>query len=85
MLDRAAQPFLYATPSGAASAALPTASDGLSLYRLTGSTLERFSAGQVVARVSHGPGQVGLVRGEVVTVDAAGRVRRFTLQLEPLN
>ncbi|MGX9686338.1 hypothetical protein ACTQ9L_04235 [Deinococcus wulumuqiensis] len=85
VLDRAAQPFLYATPIGAASAALPTASDGLSLYRLTGSALERFSAGQVVARVPHGPGQVGLVRGEVVTVDASGRVRRFSLALEALD
>ena len=85
VLDRAAQPFLYATPTGAASAALPTASDGQSLYRLTGSALERFSAGQVVARVPHGPGQVGRVRGEVVTVDASGRVRRFTPALEPLE
>ena len=85
VLDRAAQPFLYATPGGAASAALPSASDGLSVYRLTGSALERFAAGQVVARVPHAPGQVGLVRGEVVTVDASGRVRRFTPQLQPLN
>ena len=82
--ERQARSFLYPTPAGAATAWLPTAADRFGEYRLTGSALEHFAAGQVVARVPHGAGRVGLVQGEVVTVSPAGELRRFAADLRPL-
>lgn len=82
--ERQARSFLYPTPAGAATAWLPTAADRFGEYRLTGSALEHFTAGQVVARVPHGAGRVGLVQGEVVTVSPAGELRRFAADLRPL-
>lgn len=84
VVEQQARPFLYATPAGAATAWLPTAADPFGEYRLTGSALEHFAAGQVVARVPHGVGRVGLVRDEVVTVSPAGEIRRFSAELRPL-
>ena len=42
-------------------------------------------AGAVVARVPHGPGRVGTVGAEVVTVSPEGRVRRVTPALQELG
>lgn len=80
-----AQPYLFATPTGAKTALLPSAEDGAGRYQLTGTALERVLAGVVVARVPHGPGRLGLVGGEVITVSAEGTVRRFTLALQELK
>ncbi|SEJ22920.1 hypothetical protein SAMN04488058_10549 [Deinococcus reticulitermitis] len=80
-----AQPYLFATPDGAKTANLPSAEDAAGRYQLSGTALERVLAGVVVARVPHGPGRVGQVGAEVVTVSPAGAVRRFTPALQELS
>lgn len=76
---------LIATPTGVRRVGVPTAVSSVSEYRLSGGLLERLDlAGQVLAQRPHGPGRVGLVGEEVVTVSAAGEVRRFTADLTPI-
>ena len=86
VVEAAAQPYLYATARGAATAAVPTAVGGDGdTYRLQGGQLERTDAsGRVTARTPHGPGRVGVVGQDVVTVSAAGEIRRYTQSLTPL-
>ncbi|MFC5847342.1 hypothetical protein [Deinococcus petrolearius] len=86
VVEAAAQAHLYATATGAATAAVPTASGSAGdTYRLRGGQLERADAsGQVTARTPHGPGRVGVVGEDVVTVSASGELRRYTQALVPL-
>lgn len=92
VVEAAAGPYLYATATGAATAAVPTAAPGTGTlgagdtYRLQDGQLERRDAsGRVTARTPHGPGRVGVVGEDIVTVSAAGEIRRFTLALAPLS
>ncbi|MBX8464842.1 hypothetical protein [Deinococcus sp. RIT780] len=76
--------FLTVTPDGAAGSAQPQLVTAEGTYRLTGERLERLdTAGRVVAATPHGPGRVGRVGALVVTVDAAGTVRAFNVDLTP--
>ncbi|KQR27813.1 hypothetical protein [Deinococcus sp. Leaf326] len=86
VVEAEAQPYLYATARGAATAAVPTAAASTGdLYRLQGGQLERIDAsGRVIARTPHGPGRVGVVGQDIVTVSAAGEIRRYTQTLAPL-
>lgn len=77
--------YLYATTLGAASSNLPTVQAEGSLYRLTGSQLQRLDgSGRVLAQVPHGPGLLGLVGGQVVTLSEGGQIRRFSATLQEL-
>ncbi|MDL2345734.1 hypothetical protein QOL99_16495, partial [Deinococcus sp. MIMF12] len=79
-------PFLAATPGGAATFTLPTAVTRVDRFRLTGEALQRLDAsGRVLASVPHGPGRVGLVGADVVTVAPGGAVRVFGTGLEPVR
>ncbi|MPY66859.1 hypothetical protein F8S09_09180 [Deinococcus sp. SDU3-2] len=79
-------PVLAATPTGAATFTLPTAATRVDRFRLTGEALQRLDAsGRVLARVPHGPGRVGLVGADVVTVAPGGAVRVFGTDLEPVR
>lgn len=79
-------PFLAATPGGAATFTLPTAATRVDRFRLTGEALQRLDAsGRVLASVPHGPGRVGLVGADVVTVAPGGAVRVFGTGLEPVR
>ena len=87
-LSSGALPYLYALPRrGAATANLPTVqADSGSLYRLTGSALERLDGtGRVLASVAHGPGLIGVVGGRVVTLSAAGQIRVFLVDLREVR
>ncbi|GGM10731.1 hypothetical protein GCM10010841_18960 [Deinococcus aerophilus] len=82
-LEQGAGPLLVATPTGAQSADLPAVVTVSGRYRLSGTRLERLDAtGRVVATVAHGPGRVGLVGSEVVTVSPDGQVRSFGVDLQ---
>ncbi len=85
-LSATGQNYLYATPLGAASSNVPTLQTPLGLYRLTGSELQRLdSSGQVVSQVAHGPGLLGMVGGQVVTLSREGQLRRFDTGLRELR
>ena len=78
--------FLTVTPDGAAGSAQPQLVTAEGTYRLTGERLERLdTAGRVVAATPHGPGRVGRVGPLIVTVDAAGTVRAFGVDLSPVR
>lgn len=78
--------FLTVTPDGAAGSAQPQLVTAEGTYRLTGERLERLdSTGRVVATTPHGPGRVGRVGSLIVTVDAAGTVRAFGVDLSPVR
>lgn len=82
LLRGAAGPYLVVTPGGAEAAEAPEVVTATGRYRLAGGVLDwRDGAGVVRARVPHGPGRVGRVGQEIVTVSAAGAVRRFTPDL----
>ncbi|MDV6374947.1 hypothetical protein [Deinococcus arenicola] len=82
VLEGGAGPYLWATPGGATSADLPGVVGDSGSYRLGNGELQRLDvAGGVVGRVAHGPGRVGLVGTDVITVDPGGRVRVFGLDL----
>lgn len=84
VLEARAGAFLMATPQGARTGDAPAAVTAFGTYRLAGGLLERLDgAGRVVASVPHGPGRVGVVGADVVTVDETGRVQVFTLELLP--
>lgn len=86
VVEPAAQAYLYATARGAATAAVPTAVGASGdLYRIQGGQLLRTdAAGGVLARTPHGPGRVGAVGQDIVTVSASGEIRRYTQALTPL-
>lgn len=74
ILDRAPQPFLRVTPTGVTTANTPGVVTPQGTYRLTGTALERVDAsGRVLASVPHGPGRVGFVSADVVTVAPGAR------------
>lgn len=78
--------FLTVTPDGAAGSAQPQLVTAEGTYRLTGERLERLDpTGRVVAATPHGPGRVGRVGPLIVTVDAAGTVRAFGVDLRPVR
>lgn len=78
--------FLTVTPDGAAGSAQPQLVTAEGTYRLTGERLERLDpAGRVVAATPHVPGRVGRVGPLIVTVDAAGTVRAFGVDLRPVR
>ncbi|BDP42489.1 hypothetical protein DAETH_24580 [Deinococcus aetherius] len=86
ILDRAPQPFLRVTPTGVTTANTPGVVTPQGTYRLTGTALERVDAsGRVLASVPHGPGRVGFVSADVVTVAPGGAVRVFDVDLRPLT
>lgn len=86
VLDPAPAPLLQAAPDGARTTLLPSAFTPLGTYRLTGTALQRLDpAGRVLASVPHGPGRVGLVGNDVVTVSPEGDVRTFGVDLRPLT
>lgn len=77
--------FLVSTPTGVALSTVPAAFTAFAgQYRLTGGQLQRLdSAGRVLGSVPHGPGRVGLVGQDVVTVSPEGHVRVYGLDLLP--
>ncbi|GHG15487.1 hypothetical protein CBQ26_17950 [Deinococcus indicus] len=78
--------FLTVTPDGAAGSAQPQLVTAEGTYRLTGERLERLDpTGRVVATTPHGPGRVGRVGSLIVTVDVAGTVRAFGVDLSPVR
>lgn len=82
VLGSAAGPYLQPTPTGVRSAEVPGVSGDFGRYRLNNGALERLDpAGGVLARVPHGPGRVGLVGSDVVTVSPGGQVRVFGTDL----
>jgi hypothetical protein len=88
LIASGAQPYLYALPRrGVATANVPTVqTDSGSLYRLSGSALERLDGtGRVLASVPHGPGLIGVVGGRVVTLSAAGQIRVFLVDLREVR
>lgn len=85
LLSGEAGPNLYATARGVATAGQPTAEFQGSLYRLTGSELQRLSGTTVVAAVPHGPGLLGVVGGKIVTLSPQGTLRRFNPALQELS
>ncbi|WP_428194423.1 hypothetical protein [Deinococcus saxicola] len=82
VLENGAGPYLRAGPTGAKSADVPGVDTDFGSYRLVGGELQRLdAAGSVVGRLPHGPGRVGLVGGDVVTVSPQDQVRVFGLDL----
>ncbi|CAM3702803.1 hypothetical protein [Deinococcus frigens] len=82
VLESGAGVYLRATPSGARSADVPGVMADFGSYRLANGTLERLdAAGGVVGRAAHGPGGVGLVGSDVVTVSPLGQIRVFGMDL----
>ena len=81
-LDPAPQAYLLPTPQGATTAPWPSAETRFGRYQLTGNALEFVAAGQVVRRAPHGPGRVGVVGADVLTLSPQGVIRRFTQNLE---
>ena len=86
LLSSAAQPFLYATVSGAATANAPTVSTLDGRYTLTGTALERRdAAGVLLASVPHPAGLLGQVGSLIVTVQPGGTLRLFGPELRELQ
>ncbi|WP_226342428.1 hypothetical protein [Deinococcus sp. AJ005] len=82
VLETSAGPYLRATPTGVTSADVPGVTTDFGTYRLANGELQRLdTAGGVVGRVPHGPGRIGLVGGDVVTVSPQGGVRVFGVDL----
>ncbi len=82
VLESGAGPYLSPTPSGAQSAHAPGIVSAFGSYRLSNGELQRLGvAGSVVGRVPHGPGRIGLVGSDVVTVSPQGQVRIFGVDL----
>ena len=86
LLSAAAQPFLYATATGAATANAPTLSTLDGRYTLTGTALERRdAAGVLLASVPHPAGLLGQVGSLIVTVQPGGTLRFFGPELRELR
>ncbi|EYB67305.1 hypothetical protein DEIPH_ctg044orf0015 [Deinococcus phoenicis] len=85
VIETAPEPLLQATPTGARSTSLPGVVTPAGTYRLTGTALQRLDlSGRVLASVPHGPGRVGVVGADVVTVSPGGAVRVFGTDLRPV-
>jgi hypothetical protein len=86
VIETRAQPLLEATPGGARSVSLPGVVTPSGSYRLTGTALQRLdAAGRVLTGVPHGPGRVGVVGGDLVTVSPGGAIRVFGADLQPVR
>ncbi|WP_034385248.1 hypothetical protein [Deinococcus sp. YIM 77859] len=86
IVETAPGPLLEVTPTGVRSANLPSVTTAAGTYRLTGTALQRLDAsGRVLASVPHGPGRVGVVGADIVTVAPSGLVRVFGVDLTPLS
>jgi hypothetical protein len=86
LLSSAARPVLYATPGGVDTANVPTALTLAGRYQLTGTALERRdAAGVLLASLPHPAGLIGLVGGEIVTVQPGGQLRFFAADLKELT
>lgn len=86
VVETAPAALLEATPTGARSVNLPSVVTSSGTYRLTGTALQRLDlGGRVLASVPHGPGQVGVVGTDVVTVSPDGTVRVFGADLQPIS
>ena len=86
LLSSAAQPFLYAAVSGAATANAPTVSTLDGRYTLTGTVLERRdAAGVLLASTPHPAGLLGQVSNLIVTVQPGGILRFFGPELRELQ
>ncbi len=86
LLSGAAQPYLYATLTGAATANAPTVATLDGRYTLTGTALERRdAAGVLLASVPHPAGLLGQVGSLIVTVQPGGMLRFFGPELRELR
>lgn len=86
LLSAAAQPFLYATATGAATANVPTVATLDGRYTLTGTALERRdAAGVLLASAPHPAGLLGQVGSLIVTVQPGGTLRFFGPELRELR
>ncbi|MEW6422572.1 MAG: hypothetical protein AB1511_12735, partial [Deinococcota bacterium] len=86
VVETAPSPLLEATPTGARSANVPSVETPSGTYRLTGTALQRLDlGGRVLASVPHGPGRVGVVGADVVTVSPGGTIRVFGTDLQPVS
>ncbi|GMA16692.1 hypothetical protein E5F05_17120 [Deinococcus metallilatus] len=86
VIETAPGPLLQVTPTGVRSAYLPGVVTLSGTYRLTGTALQRLdAAGRVLVSVPHGPGRVGLVGADVVTVSPGSVVRVYSVDLVPLT
>ena len=86
LLSGAAQPYLYAIVSGAATANAPTVFTLDGRYTLTGTALERRdAAGVLLASAPHPAGLLGQVGNLIVTVQPGGILRFFGPELRELQ
>lgn len=86
LVERAAGPLLEVTPTGARSTNVPSVTTPAGTYRLTGTALQRLDAsGRVLAGVTHGPGRVGMVGTDLVTVSPGRQIRVFGSNLQAVN
>ena len=86
LLSGAAQPYLYADLTGAATANAPTAVTPDGRYILTGTVLERRdAAGVLLASVPHPAGVLGVVGNLIVTLQPGGTLRFFAPDLRELK
>lgn len=86
VLETHAKANLVSTPTGARTSEVPALDSVVGSYQLVNGRLERLdTTGRVLVSVPHGPGRVGLVGAEIVTVSPQGAVRVFTLDLQPLQ
>ncbi|WP_424951173.1 hypothetical protein [Deinococcus sp.] len=86
VLSTAAQPYLYADLTGAATANAPTVATLDGRYTLTGTALERRDvAGVLLASAPHPAGLIGVVGGVIVTLQPGGTLRFFAPDLKELQ
>lgn len=86
LLSGAAQRYLYATPTGAATANAPTVVTLDGRYTLTGTALEwRDASGLLLGSLPHPPGLIGVVGGVLVTLQPGGDLRFFAPDLRELH
>ncbi len=86
LLSSAAQRYLYATPTGAATANAPTVVTLDGRYTLTGTALEwRDASNLLLTTLPHPPGLIGVVGNAVVTLQPGGVLRFFSPDLRELH
>jgi hypothetical protein len=84
ILDYKPSTYLRYTPFGIATAATPGITTKNATYRLTGTTLEKIDLAQrIISSMPHGPGHIGIVGTEIVTISPAGDIRVFNMNLTP--
>ena len=86
LVSGAAQRYLYADLTGAATANAPTAVTPDGRYTLTGTVLERRdAAGVLLAAHAHPAGLIGVVGNLIVTLQLGGILRFFAPDLKELR